>query len=97
MQLEIFVAVVEEGTMRRASNRVFRSQPAVSMSIRKIEDEVGMPLFVRAKHHRLLTEAGEILYRFACKLLNLRQEALLALGNARSCLAHKEKPKKVGV
>jgi len=46
MQLEMFVAVVVEGTMRRASNRVFRTQPAVSMSIRKIEDEVGMPLFV---------------------------------------------------
>ena len=79
MQLEMFVAVVEEGSLRRASTRVFRSQPAISMAMRKIEEEVGISLFVRDNRPRVLTEAGETLYRYARNLLDLRREALSAL------------------
>jgi DNA-binding transcriptional LysR family regulator len=84
MQLEMFVAVVEERTVRGASSRVFRTQPAVSMAIHKIEEEVGMPLFVRANHKRDLTPAGDLLYRYACRLLELRRETLSALRESRS-------------
>ena len=80
MQLEMFVAIVEEGTMRGASTRVFRSQPAVSMAIRKLEAEVGTRLFVRSSNRRRLTQAGETLYRYARELLNLRSKALSSLG-----------------
>jgi DNA-binding transcriptional LysR family regulator len=84
MQLEMFVALVEERTVRGASTRVFRTQPAVSMAIRKLEDEVGTALFVRVEHGRALTEAGEILYRCARKLLDFRREALTAVDEVRS-------------
>ena len=43
MQLEMFVAMVEEGSFRRAADRVFRTQPAVTMAIRKLEQELGAP------------------------------------------------------
>ena len=39
LQLEHFLAVVEEGTFTRAAERVCRTQPAVSQSIKKLEDE----------------------------------------------------------
>jgi DNA-binding transcriptional LysR family regulator len=82
MQLEMFVAVVEEGTIRAASARVFRTQPAVSMAIRKLEGEIGIPLFVRRNHTRALTPAGEKLYGYARNLLDLRRETVAALAGA---------------
>ena len=80
MQLEMFVAVVEEGSVQAAAERVFRSPPAVSMSLKKLEDEIGSPLFDRSQRHDyLLTEAGEVLYSYATRLLNLRNEAATSL------------------
>jgi DNA-binding transcriptional LysR family regulator len=79
MQLEMFVAVVEQRTLRAAAVRVFRTQPAVSMAIRKLEEEIGEPLFRPRRSGRLLTETGEVLYLYARKLLELRTEALSAV------------------
>jgi len=47
LQLEHFLAVVEEGTFTRAAERVSRTQPAVSQSIKKLEEEIGGQLFAR--------------------------------------------------
>ena len=58
LQLEHFLAVVEEKTFTRAAQRVCRTQPAVSQSIKRLEDEVGAPLFARDVHDIVLTEAG---------------------------------------
>ncbi len=82
-QLEMFVAVAEERSVRRAAEKVFRTQPAVSMAIAKLEDEVGWPLFVRQERFRL-TEAGETLYRYARALLQLRSDADAAVRRASS-------------
>ena len=41
MQLEMLVATVEEGGMRKAAGRVSRTQAAVSMALRKLEEEIG--------------------------------------------------------
>lgn len=80
MQLEMFVAVVEEGSVQAAAERVFRTQPAVSMSLRKLEEEIESALFDRSRRHDfLLTPAGEILYSYATRLLNLRDEAVASL------------------
>ena len=76
MQLEMFVAVVEEGSVRRAAERVFRTQPAVSIAVRKLEQEFSAPLFDRSKRYEFrLTQAGEALYRYAKRILSLRNEA----------------------
>jgi DNA-binding transcriptional LysR family regulator len=77
MQLEMFVATAELRSVQRASERVFRTQPAVSMAIRKLEDEIGSPLFDRANRgNYLLTAAGEVLFTHAKRLLALRDEAM---------------------
>jgi len=76
-QLEIFVATAEARGVQRAADRVFRSQPAVSMALRKLEEELGAPLFDRSnKGAYVLTASGELLYDSAKRLLKLRDEAL---------------------
>jgi DNA-binding transcriptional LysR family regulator len=82
-QLEMFVALAEERRVRPAAERVFRTQPAVSMAIAKLEEEVGSPLFIRREQFRL-TEAGETLYRYAFALLRLRSDAEAALRRQRA-------------
>ena len=48
-QLEFFVTVVEEGSFSKAAERVYRTQPAVSIAIRRLEEEIGAPLFERSQ------------------------------------------------
>lgn len=80
MQLEMFVAMVEEGSSHRAAERVLRTQPAVSMALRKLEQEIGALLFDRSNRNALtLTDTGQILFDYAKRLLNLRDEAMAAL------------------
>jgi DNA-binding transcriptional LysR family regulator len=75
-QLEMFVAVAEERSIIRAATRVFRTQPAVSMALSKLEQEVGSSLFHRSRERRFqLTHAGEVLHGYAKRLLALRDEA----------------------
>src|SRR5262245_55023465 len=77
MQLEMFVATAEARGVQRAAERVFRTQPAVSMALRKLEEEIGAPLFDRSSSRRfVLTATGELLFESAKRLLSLRDEAL---------------------
>lgn len=88
-QLETFLAVVREGSFSRAAKKLFRTQPAVSQTVRKLEDEVGEPLFDRSSREGLLTDAGQVLLDYAQRLLNMRSEALLALDELRELQAGK--------
>ena len=75
-QLEMLVAVADERSVMRAAERVFRTQPAVSMALAKLEEEVGSRLFHRARGEGLrLTAAGELLCQYAKRMLALRDEA----------------------
>ena len=88
-QLEMFVAVAEERSVMRGAARVFRTQPAVSMALAKLEREFGSPLFHRSRESRFqLTSAGEVLHRYATRMLALRDEAeaLLTKGSL-ACVA----------
>ena len=77
MQLEMFVATAEAKGVQRAAERVYRTQPAVSMALRKLEEELGAPLFDRSNRGAyVLTATGEALYGSAKRLLTLRDEAL---------------------
>jgi DNA-binding transcriptional LysR family regulator len=80
MQLEMFVAVVEEGSVHKAADKVCRTQPAISIALRKLETEIGAPLFDRSQRYDYqLTPAGELLYSYATRLVALRSEAVAAL------------------
>jgi DNA-binding transcriptional LysR family regulator len=72
--LQVFQAVVREKSFSRAAEKLFRTQPAISISIRKLEEWVGQPLFVRGSGARTLTDAGALLQEYADRMLNLREE-----------------------
>ncbi|MDQ1694163.1 MAG: hypothetical protein QOH85_1698 [Acidobacteriaceae bacterium] len=78
-QLETFLAVVDERSFSRAAQRLSRTQPAVSQAIRKLEDELGEPLFERALRDGSLTAAGEVLRDYARRMVALRTEAASAV------------------
>jgi molybdenum-dependent DNA-binding transcriptional regulator ModE len=79
-ELRILVAVAEEGRLQKAAVRSRCTIPAVRVAIRKLEKEVGTPLFERSKKHELyLTAAGESLVDYAKRLLSLQDEALAAI------------------
>jgi len=77
--LRSFVAVVDSGSVLHAAARVGRSQSAVSMQIRRLEDEVGRPLFRRDGRTLVPNPAGEELLLHARRLLRLSDEALASL------------------
>jgi DNA-binding transcriptional LysR family regulator len=72
--LQVFQAVVRERSFSRAAEKLYRTQPAVSISIRKLEEWVGQPLFVRGSGVQTLTDAGMLLVEYADRMLNLREE-----------------------
>ncbi|HEY1676464.1 MAG TPA: LysR family transcriptional regulator [Candidatus Sulfotelmatobacter sp.] len=82
-QLEVFLAVARERRFSRAAEKLFRTQSAVSQTIRKLEDEIGEPLFDRSSREGVLTDAGKVLYEYAEKLINLRREARESLAELR--------------
>ena len=74
-ELMVFLTVAKEGSFSRAAERLYRTQPAVSLAIRKLEDSLGQPLFVRGARPVRLTDAGVLLREYADRLVNLRDEA----------------------
>lgn len=73
-QLHVFLTVARERSFSRAAEKLYRTQPAVSIAIRKLEETIGQPLFLRGARHAKLTDAGELLSEYAERLLNLRDE-----------------------
>jgi DNA-binding transcriptional LysR family regulator len=82
-QLEVFLTVAREGRFSRAAVKLYRTQSAVSQSIRKLEEDVGESLFDRSSRDGLLTDAGRTLLEYAERLLNLRNDAQEALVELR--------------
>jgi DNA-binding transcriptional LysR family regulator len=73
-QLRTFVTVAEEGHLTRAAGRLFTSQPAISAHIKALEEELGVPLFVRTPKGMQLTREGELLKAQAEKALDTIKE-----------------------
>ncbi len=83
-ELQVFLTVAREKSFTRAAARLFRTQPAVSMSVHKLEEWVGEPLFVKGSRAGRLTGAGEMLLEYAERMLNLREEAQRGLVELRA-------------
>jgi DNA-binding transcriptional LysR family regulator len=82
-QIETFLAVAREGSFSRAAKKLYRTQPAISQTVRKLEQELGEALFDRSSREGILTDAGRVLQGYGERLLNMRGEAVTALRELR--------------
>jgi len=72
--LEYFWAVAKEGSVTRAAESLFVTQPAVSTQIRKLERQLGEKLFRKSGRGLVLTEMGQLVFRYADEIFSLGQE-----------------------
>ncbi|HYG59660.1 MAG TPA: LysR family transcriptional regulator [Symbiobacteriaceae bacterium] len=89
-ELATFITVVRCGSMSRAAQELHLSQPAISQRLRALEDEYGTPLLRRTNRGVELTQAGDILARYARRLLNLNKLLQEEMDSLRS-----EEPRQV--
>ena len=80
--LRAVVAGLDLGSFARAAVQLGRSQSAVSMQLKKLEQQAGTALFVRRGRGLVPTAAGEALAAYARRILALNDEAALVLGAA---------------
>ncbi|WP_165325991.1 LysR substrate-binding domain-containing protein [Stakelama tenebrarum] len=80
--LRAIVAGADLGSFSRAAVQLGRSQSAISMQLKKLEEQAGAQLFVRKGRGLVPTAAGEALIAYARKIVDLNDEAALALGAA---------------
>lgn len=73
--LRTFVTIVETESFTASGERLRRTQPAVSMQMKRLEDAVGKPLFEQTRRGVRLTREGDILLGFARRILELSAEA----------------------
>lgn len=78
--LRSLVALADLGSLALASGRIGRTQAALSLQMRRLEERAGQPLFCRDSRRLVLTEAGEVLLGYARRMLALNDEARQALG-----------------
>ncbi|MCC6454926.1 MAG: LysR family transcriptional regulator [Caldilineaceae bacterium] len=69
-QLQGFVQVAQEGSFTRAAEKLYLTQPALSLQIKALETELGMPLFERRNRQVYLTEAGRMVLERAQEILS---------------------------
>src|SRR5579871_1392551 len=77
--LRTLVVAQQLGIFNRAAHHIGRSQSAVSQQLRKLEEQVGEPLFQKQGRHMVLTDAGEVVLAYARRILDLNDEAVAAL------------------
>jgi DNA-binding transcriptional LysR family regulator len=72
--LQVFSAVAAEGSFSRAAEKLFRTQPAVSLAVQRLEAELGRKLIDRSAKGLMLTDAGRTVLEHARRFDNLRRE-----------------------
>ncbi|MBJ7598456.1 MAG: LysR family transcriptional regulator [Candidatus Nephthysia bennettiae] len=82
-QLRTFRAVADQLSFSAAASELNLSQPSVSYQVKELEEVLGVSLLDRLGKRVRLTEAGEILYGYTQRTLNLLDEAALVMGQLR--------------
>src|SRR5712671_6753507 len=81
--LQVFAAVVAEGSFSRAAEKLFRTQPAVSLAVQRLESVLGERLIDRSGNPLILTDAGRIVMEYARRFENLESELQNSLAELR--------------
>ena len=77
--LKTFLAIAESGSFTAASREVFKTQSAVSMQMKRLEETIGKKLFYKEGRINRLTRDGDILLNFARRIIRLNNEAFLTI------------------
>jgi DNA-binding transcriptional LysR family regulator len=81
--LQVFLTVATEKSFSRAAERLLRTQPAVSLALQRLEQELGEKLIDRSSKGLLLTDAGRTVLEYARRFESLRQEMENSLAELR--------------
>lgn len=81
--LRSFIAFVDTGSFTRAAKQTFRTQSAISMQMKKLEEDAGETLFQKNGRYLVLTEQGRLLVSYARRILAMHDEVLGALASHR--------------
>jgi len=82
-QLQTFMAIAATGSFTKAADEVHRTQSAVSMQMRRLEERLGKPLFEKDGRSNRLTDEGERLLAYAHRMLQLNRETLAAFDDTQ--------------
>ncbi len=63
----VFYCVAKEKSISKAAKKLYISQPAISKSLKKLEEELDVELFTRSLNGVILTEAGKMLFQYVEK------------------------------
>ena len=88
-QIDTFLAVAAEGSFSRAGKRMLRTQPAISLALKRLEGELGHKLIDRSSKELVLTDAGRVVLDHARRFYNLRRELYSSLEELRDKQAGK--------
>ena len=77
-QLQTFVTIADTGSFTRAAEEVHRTQSAVSMQMRRLEERIGKPLFLKDGRTNRLSDHGEKLLGYARRMIRLNRETMAA-------------------
>lgn len=78
-ELEHFIAVVQYGGFSKAASNIYVSQPTLSKSIKKLEENLNVILFERSTRKLILTDAGSLVYHQANKIISSTKELKTSL------------------
>src|SRR3954451_20855255 len=81
-QLRTFVAIADTGSFTRAADIVHKTQSAVSMQMKRLEERLGRPIFQRDGRASRLTQQGDRLLDYARRIVRLNSECLASFADA---------------
>jgi len=79
--IEYVIAIAEEGSLNKAAEKLFISQPSLSQRLKKLEDELGTELFRRENSGLVITDAGRVYINGGRSILQIKQEAMAKLSS----------------
>src|SRR4051794_20484417 len=81
--LQVFLTVANEKSFSRAAEKLFRTQPAISLAVQRLEQELGEKLIDRSGKDLILTDAGRTVLEYARRFESLQQELDNSLAELR--------------
>lgn len=78
-QLKILQTISSQGSFKKAAEKLYITQPAVSLQIQNLEKQLNTALFYRDKRKARLTETGQLLVKYCDRILNLCEETCRAI------------------